>query len=114
MPKKKYEVIKATTRDIPGVRVGGRERYFSHNGMFTTRDAGEAAEIDKVLGTKGTGEVVVTSYNEKEHGHTYLFGASKKFADAWEAFEKRRKLKVKNKARRKRAEVKHEISTASK
>lgn len=98
MPKKKYEIIKATTRDIPGVYVGGRERRFGKNGTFTVRDAGEAAEIDKVLGKKGTGEVVVTSYDEKEHGHKYTFGASSKFAAAWDAFERRRK-----RARRERA-----------
>jgi hypothetical protein len=73
MPKKKYEVIKATTRDIPGVLVGGKKRHFADNGMFTVSDAGEAAEIDKVLGAKGTGEVVVTSYDQKEPGHTYTF-----------------------------------------
>jgi hypothetical protein len=99
MPKKKYEVIRATTKEIPGVYVGGKERRFGKNGMFTTSDAGEAEEINKVLGVKGTGEVVVTSHTEKEHGHTYTFGASKKFADAWDAFQKRKKKKTRrNKA----------------
>lgn len=73
MPKKKYQVIKATTRDIPGVMVGGRVRKFAKNGTFETTDPGEAAEIDKVLGRKGTGEVVVTNYVEKEPGHNYTF-----------------------------------------
>ena len=73
MPKKKYQVIKATKRDIPGVMVGGRQKLFDKNGTFETTDAGEAAEINKVLGMKGTGEVVVTNYNEKEHGHNYTF-----------------------------------------
>jgi hypothetical protein len=95
MPKKKYQVIKATKREIPGLAVGGRVKKFSRNGTFETDDAGEAAEIDKVLGRKGTGEVVVTSHNKKEPGHTYTFGPSKTFADAWEAFEKRRKDKKK-------------------
>ncbi len=105
--KKKYEVIKATTREIPGVYVGGRERRFAKNGMFTVSDPGEAAEINKVLGAKGTGEVVVTSYEQKEHGHKYKFGASQKFANAWDEFEKRRKdkLQKKRKRRRKGAEV---------
>lgn len=73
MPKKKYQVIKATTRDIPGVYVGGKKRLFGKNGSFEVSDAGEAAEINKVLGAKGTGEVVVTNYTEKEHGHNYVF-----------------------------------------
>ena len=112
MPKK-YQVIKATTREIPGLTVGGRVKKFQRNGTFETNDAGEAKEIDKVLGAKGTGEVVVTPYEDKEHGHTYTFGASKNFADAWEAFEKRRKDKAerdgkapkKRTRRRKGAEV---------
>lgn len=73
MARKKYQVIKATRKDIPGVVVGGRVKKFEKNGTFETTDAGEAAEINKVLGAKGTGEVVVTSYKEKEHGHTYTF-----------------------------------------
>jgi hypothetical protein len=109
MPKRKFQVIKATTREIPGVTVGGRVKKFSPNGTFETADSGEAEEIDKVLGAKGTGEVAVTSYTEKEPGHTYTFGPSKKFADAWEAFEKRRKDKKKRTTRRKDAEVNNGI-----
>jgi hypothetical protein len=108
MPKK-YQVIKATTRDISGLKVGGRVKKFSYNDTFETSDPGEAKEIDKVLGAKGTGEVVVTPYEEKEQGHTYTFGASQKFANAWEEFEKRRKDKKPKrnaKRRRKGAEVK--------
>lgn len=95
MPKKKYQVIKATTREIPGVTVGGRQKYFKKNGMLELDDAGEAAEIDKVLGVKGTGEVVVTSSDVKENGHTYRFGTSRKFRTAWDEFEQRRKKRGK-------------------
>lgn len=73
MAKKKYQVIKATQRDIPGVYVGGKKREFGQNGTFQVSDAGEAAEINKVLGAKGTGEVVVVANTEKEHGHNYTF-----------------------------------------
>ena len=73
MAKKRYQVIKATTRDIPGITVGGRKKMFGRNGSFETNDPGEAAEINKVLGAKGTGEVVVTNYQEKEPGHNYTF-----------------------------------------
>jgi hypothetical protein len=98
MAKKRFQVIKATTREIPGVMVGGRVKKFKRNGTFETDDPGEAKEIDKVLGEKGTGEVVVTEDIVKETGHTYTFGASKKFADAWDEFEKRRKRKEKQHA----------------
>lgn len=107
MPKKKYQVIKATTRKIPGLYVGGRKKTFGKNGTFETDDEGEAAEINKVLGAKGTGEVVVTSYKEKEHGHTYTFGASRSFSTAWDEMMERRNAKKKKQAR-KRAEVKRE------
>lgn len=73
MAKKKYQVIKATTRELEGVYVGGRKRTFGRNGTFTTTDRGEAEEINRVLGKKGTGEVVVVSDNIVEHGHKYRF-----------------------------------------
>lgn len=92
MPKK-YQVIKATTRDIPGLTVGGRVKKFAKNGTFETNDAGEAAEIDKVLGAKGTGEVVVVQNEQKEQGHTYTFGAmtSKAADDFWKRYERKKK-----------------------
>jgi hypothetical protein len=98
MPKKKYEIIKATTRDIPGVMVGGRRKVFQPNGTLSINDPGEAAEIDKVLGAKGT--VVVTNYEDREPGHTYTFGTSRKFADAWDEMMKRRAEKAKTKKKR--------------
>ncbi len=73
MPKKRYQVIKATTREIPGVLVGGRVRKFGRNGTFTVGDKGEADEINKVLGMKGKGDVVVVTNTEKEPGHNYTF-----------------------------------------
>jgi hypothetical protein len=104
---KKYQVIKATTKEISGLTVGGRVKKFQGNGTFEVDDPGEAKEIDKVLGAKGTGEVVVTPYENKEPGHTYTFGASPKFASAWDEMMKRRKAKTQKKRnkRRKGAEV---------
>jgi hypothetical protein len=109
---KKYQVIKATTREIPGLTVGGRVKKFAGNGTFETSDPGEAAEIDKVLGAKGTGEVVVISQDQKEPGHKYIFGPSPSFSRAWEAFEKRRRDKQakptkRRRLRRIRAEANH-------
>lgn len=116
MPKK-YQVIKATTREIPGLKVGGRVKKFAPNGTFETTDAGEAKEIDKVLGAKGTGEVVVTPYEDKEQGHTYTFGASPRFSSAWDEFEKRRKDKAerdgKNPKKRVRRAKKPEVTNGS-
>lgn len=97
MPKKKYQVIKATTREIPGVYVGGRKRVFKKNGTFETDDAGEAAEINKVLGAKGTGEVVVVENKVKENGHNYTFGGftSQKARDNYDRiFGKKRKKRT--------------------
>lgn len=71
--KKKYQVIKATTNEIEGVFVGGKRRNFGKNGTFTVSDKGEADEINKVLGARGTGEVVVVGNKEVEHGHNYTF-----------------------------------------
>lgn len=107
MPKK-YQVIKATQRDIPGVYVGGRKKIFSPNGSFETDDAGEAAEIDQVLGAKGTGEVVVTPYNEKEHGHNYRFGGLTS-KQARENYDRIFRNPQKRMRRRRRAEVHHGV-----
>lgn len=113
MAKTSYQVIKATTREIPGLYVGGRKKRFAPNGTFETSDPGEAKEIDKVLGAKGTGEVVVVENIQKEQGHIYTFGASAKFANAWDEMMQRRKAKTQKKRvkRRRRAEVKHAEKT---
>lgn len=113
MPKKKYQVIKATTREIPGVYVGGKKRVFDRNGTFTVSDSGEANEINKVLGAKGTGEVVVTPYKDhttNEPGHRYTFGAMTS-QQARENYDRIfRKPKKERKARRvKRREVRNGV-----
>lgn len=102
MTKKKYQIIKATTKEITGLTVGGKFKKFGSNGVIETYDAGEAKEIDKVLGARATGEVVVTSYKEKEQGHTYTFGAmtSKNAEDFWKRYEKKKKNLKKRKKRR--------------
>lgn len=108
MPKKKYQVIKATTREIPGVYVGGRQKFFKKNGTLEVDDAGEAAEINKVLGTKGTGEVVVVENKVKENGHTYTFGAltSQQARDNYDRIFKKKNGKKRKKRTRKASEVK--------
>lgn len=110
---KKYQVIKATTREIPGVTVGGRPKYFDKRGTFEVDDKGEAAEIDKVLGRKGTGEVVVVENKVKEHGHNYTFGGftSKTARDNYDRIFRKKNGRKRNRARTKRGgkrQVKHD------
>jgi hypothetical protein len=93
---KKYEVIKATTKNMKGVNVGGRKYKFGGNGSFTLSDSGVAAEIEQEYGHhKGNGDVVVSPINIEEHGHKYTFGPNKRYAKAWEALIERRKNKRK-------------------
>lgn len=75
MAKTKHTVIKATTKPIEGILVGGRYKKFKANGTIELDDAGEAMEVNDVLGhRKGTGEVVVTRDSVEEPGHNYRFG----------------------------------------
>lgn len=71
-------------------------------------DEGLANEIDKVHGLKGSGDVWVHEDPRSESFlrddgregrgiHRYFWGASPRYANAWDEFEKRRKdKKVKN------------------
>lgn len=93
-PGKKYEVIKATQREIDGVEVGGRKYKFGRNGGFMVNDKGAAREIEKEYGHReGNGEVVVSEVEIHEPGHNYKFGPSAAFSRAWDEFEKRRNAK---------------------
>jgi hypothetical protein len=74
--KKKYEIIKATTRDISGIGVKGKKDMMFKQGRVLTEDAGLANAIEERFGArKGSGEVTVTEVpNFKvEAGHTYSF-----------------------------------------
>jgi hypothetical protein len=97
-------MVMKRTADNLVVDVGrGKRKTWRQNGgkaeAFYVSDESEARDIDAKYGTKGTQQVWV-----KEHGnmgwersyredgvHSYFKGASKTYADAWEAFEKRRK-----------------------
>jgi hypothetical protein len=73
--KKKYEIIKATTRDIKGIGVKGNNLLFK-GGRILTEDAGLAREIDEKFGAKkGNGTVTVAEVSnfKTEAGHTYSF-----------------------------------------
>lgn len=111
MKKKKFQAIKADIGDYKGVVHDGKEHRFRGDDTFIIEDEGLARELDSMYGKKGTQKLAITDYDDhetKELDHTYTFGASKKFSDAWEAFEKRRKNKQKRDKRRKSAEVNNE------
>ena len=74
---KKYEVIKASQKNIDGVDVEGRNYKFGPNGSMYISDPGIANAIDKEYGHKeGNGDVVVSPVLFVEPGHKYFFGAS--------------------------------------
>lgn len=64
--------------------------------MYVTDDV--ADEIDQTQGLKGDGDVWVhedpilnwTTRYKADGVHSYIFGSSPSYSDAWEAFEKRR------------------------
>lgn len=97
--KKKFQAIKADVGEYEGIRHDGKEYRFGGNDTFTVSDEGLMREMDAIHGKKGTQKIAFADYNDhetRELGHTYTFGASSKFAQAWESFEKRRKDKRKN------------------
>lgn len=110
MKKKKFQAIKADVGDYKGIRHDGKEHRFKKDGTFIIEDEGMARELESIYGKKGTQKLAITEYNDhetRELGHTYTFGPSRKYSDAWEEFEKRRKDKQKRLQRRKSAEVKN-------
>ncbi len=103
MAQKKWRVIKNTVSEtVTGVDVGNQKMAFGRNGTFTVSDPQLARDIDKVYGRRGNQQVAVVPANDptREIGHTYSFGSSPKYAKAWDAFEKRRKSKVKSKVKK--------------
>lgn len=86
----KHEIIKATRKDIDGISLGDKQVKFGANGVAYTDDDGLAKEIKETYGRKGTGDVVVTNFKDKEEGHRYSFGSTRRFSNAWARFEARR------------------------
>lgn len=92
---------------IRGFNAGRGRRRFSKRGAMFVSDASEAEEIDRTVGLKGSKEVWVhedpmyewhlhndgSTSGQNIETHGYTFGASRRYADAWEAFERRRKDK---------------------
>lgn len=78
--KKKYEVIKTTTKDVGGVELGGQKMPFGKSGAFTVSDSAKAKDIDQLFGKSSRkmgklDEVVVveTDNTMVESGHRYTF-----------------------------------------
>jgi hypothetical protein len=89
---KRFEVIKATTKPIDGIDVGGKHYKFGPNGAMYLSDSGVAAEIEQVYGhRKGNGDVTVSPVEFREHGHNYFFGApnTKEYRDNFDRIFRR-------------------------
>ena len=111
MPKKKHVVMARTDHARKnGVRTSKGTLSFKGKPMMYVDDD-VADEIQKTDGLKGTGDVWVHEDPRRNHVerykpdgvHSYFYGASGRYADAWEEFEKRRKRK--QRAAKKSAEV---------
>ena len=78
---KKYEFVKATTRALKELEVGGHRVRLKRNGTAETFDAGLARDIEQKYGyhrrAQHRGSVVVNEIDyedpTREHGHTYTF-----------------------------------------
>ena len=72
----KWEVIKATTRDLPSLDVDGKEMRFGKDGAFRVNDPGVADAIRQTYAR--TGDVTVTRVrypSVHDRGHRYFFGS---------------------------------------
>ncbi len=108
--KKSYLVMSRNTGVVDkGLQTGkGRLRFKNGKTSMFVGDKALADEIDSIHGLKGSGDVWVHEDPQSEPFlrddgivgkgvHRYFWGASSRFASAWEEFEKRRKdKKVKN------------------
>lgn len=78
---KKYEFVKATTRKVDELRVGGRRLKLDRNGVAYTYDAGLAREVEQKYGNwrraahRNTVVVNEVDYEDptRERGHVYTF-----------------------------------------
>jgi hypothetical protein len=69
---KAWEVVKATTKDDPGIMVGGKYYAYGRNNSMYIRDPGVAKEIEQVLGhKKGSRDVVISPVEFRDSIHHY-------------------------------------------
>ena len=70
----KWEVIKATTRELDALDVDGKQMRFGKDGAFRVTDPGVAAAIRQTYGRRGDVTVTRIRYpHVSDRGHTYLF-----------------------------------------
>lgn len=103
MAKKKSVMIAARNARVQkeGLKTSKGTIDFKGKSMLHIGDPALAQEIDSEYGLKAKGDIWALQderheqhINYKEDGvHGYFFGPSKKFANAWDEFEKRRKDK---------------------
>lgn len=114
MKKKAYLVMPRNTNVLDtGLKTGrGRLKFGKGKTSMMVGDESLANEIDTQHGLKGTGDVWVAEDqrgesflrddgNDGRGIHRYFWGASPKFSNAWDEFEKRRNAR----RRRRSAEV---------
>ena len=71
----KWEVIRATRRDLPGLDVDGKQMKFGKDGAFRVNDEGVAAAIREEYAKKGDVTVTRIRYpGAHDRGHRYFFG----------------------------------------
>ena len=71
----KWEVIRATRRDLPGIDVDGKQMKFGKDGAFRVNDEGVAAAIREEYAKKGDVTVTRIRYpGAHDRGHRYFFG----------------------------------------
>jgi hypothetical protein len=106
--KKSYLVMSRVPKVLDtGLMTGkGKLKFKEGKTAMFIGDKALADEIDTVHGLKGSGDVWVHEDPQSEPylrddgaigkgTHKYFWGATSRFANAWEAFEKRRKDKKK-------------------
>lgn len=110
MKKKKYMVVARSKKAaLDGLDTSRGHRDFTQNSVMYVSDTSEAKEIDQKYGKSGTMDAYVVEDHQYERAlngeswdvkgnnvkvlHSYHFGSSQSYADAWEAFERRRNLK---------------------
>ena len=71
----KWEVIRATRRDLPSIDVDGKQMKFGKDGAFRVNDEGVAAAIREEYARKGDVTVTRIRYpGAHDRGHRYFFG----------------------------------------
>ena len=96
--RRRYQVLRTNTnRDVTGIKLGKNGKQFKFNKKshdFYVTDTALAKEITDTHGQNGSQDVVVIPLEKNiEAGHPRTFGGSSTWADAWDAFEARRKDK---------------------